>query len=122
MAPSRSGRRRQPLRQAFGPLPGLPAYGEVKGSSVDQRADENGATRERVADLHRGIDLFQSGDESIIDITMHEQPTQRRAALACSANRSEGNRAKREVEIGRQIGRASCRERGEVWVVGYEIE
>src|SRR5439155_24895613 len=46
----------------------------VKGCSVDQRADENGTTRERVADLHRGIDLFQFGDQSIIDIAMQEQP------------------------------------------------
>ncbi|KGS35373.1 hypothetical protein X945_5803 [Burkholderia pseudomallei ABCPW 107] len=70
----------------------------VERRAIDQRADER-ARFERIAHLHRCERLLEARQQLIGDAAVHDQPAQRRAALARGADRGERHRAHDEIEI-----------------------
>ncbi len=72
----------------------------VEGALVDERADE-GAAFAWVADDDRAVDLFELGDELVVDIGVDDEAAEGGAALACGAHGREGDGAEGEVEVGR---------------------
>src|SRR5262249_61609304 len=72
----------------------------LEGAPVDERTDERSFLA-RIADLDRGVDLRDARHYALIDLVMHEQPPQRRAALARCTHRRKRDGADCEIEIRR---------------------
>src|SRR5260370_1205910 len=58
----------------------------LEGARVDERTDQS-FRRARIADLHARIDLGQPAHQAVIDVVLHEQPSQRRTGAARGAGR-----------------------------------
>src|SRR5260370_29705633 len=71
----------------------------VEGAFVDEGAYE-GVGFAWVADVDGGVDLFELGDELVVDAVVDDEAAERGAALAGGAHGGEGDGAGGEVEIG----------------------
>ncbi len=71
----------------------------AEGTLVDERAYER-AGFAGIADDDRGIDLFELGDELVVDGLVDDEAAERGAALACGSHGGEGDGAEGEVEVG----------------------
>ena len=71
----------------------------VEGALVDEGADE-GVGFARVADVDGGVDLFELGDELVVDAVVDDEAAEGGAALAGGAHGGEGDGAEGEVEVG----------------------
>ena len=72
-----------------------------KRGFVDQRADQDGIVVQRISHRRGRINMLQPLDERGVDVAMHEQPAQSGTALAGSADGRKGDRAQRNLEVGR---------------------
>jgi len=71
----------------------------LEGALVDEGAYE-GVGFARVADVDGGVDLFELGDELVIDAVVDDEAAEGGAALAGGAHGGEGDGAEGEVEVG----------------------
>ena len=68
---------------------------------VDERTNER-CCLARIADLYRRIDLGEPRHYAVMDVVMHEQPTQCRTALARRPHGRESDGSDCQMQIGRR--------------------